>query len=185
MPAIEPVPLADLDPVLRQEVDARVAGRTLSSTVPVQVWAHRPAAATAWVRLLAELQERSGLDERLRELVRLRIASYTQCRTCQTGRKTDRVSEDDVSCLGADDSRFTPREQAALRYADVFVVDHQAVDDDSYRDLAQHFSLEEVVELQLFCALMLAGGRLAYVQRAWADDDLPPVLVAAHRHQEA
>jgi alkylhydroperoxidase family enzyme len=185
VPAIEPIPLDELDPVLRREVDARVAGRTLSSTVPVQVWAHRPAAATAWVRLLAELQERSGLDERLRELVRLRIASYTQCRTCQTGRKSDRVSEDDISCLGADDSRFTPREQAALRYADVFVVDHQAVDDDTDRALAEHFPLEEVVELQMFCALMLAGGRLAYVQRAWADDDLPPVLTAAHRHQEA
>ncbi|MCW2694224.1 MAG: carboxymuconolactone decarboxylase family protein, partial [Mycobacterium sp.] len=44
MPAIEPIPLDELDPVLRREVDARVAGRTLSSTVPVQVWAHRPAA---------------------------------------------------------------------------------------------------------------------------------------------
>jgi hypothetical protein len=32
--------------------------------------------------------------------------------------------------------------------------------------------------------MMLAGGRLAHVQRAWGDDDRPPVLVpgpAAHR----
>ena len=58
-----------------------------------------------------------------------------------------------------------------------------AVDDATYEGLAAHFSLEEVVELQMFCALMLAGGRLAYVQRAWGDDDRPPVLTATtHVH---
>lgn len=176
MPAIEPVPLDTMDPVLRTEVEARTAGRTLSSTLPVQVWAHRPAAATAWVRLLAELQERSILDERLRELVRLRVASYTQCRTCQTGRKSDQVSEDDIAGLSADDPRFSPAEQAGLRYADAFSIDHTSIDDDSYRDLGEHFSLEEVVELQMFVAMMHAGGRLAFAQRAWADDDRPPVL---------
>jgi alkylhydroperoxidase family enzyme len=186
VPAVEPVPLDDLDPVLREEVRGRTLARTLSSTVPVQVWAHVPAAATAWVRLLAELQERSGLDERLRELVRLRIAAYTQCRTCSTGRKSDEVTEDDVACLAVDDGRFSAREQAALAYADLFATDHLAVDDETYQALGEHFSLAEVVELQMFCALMLAGGRLAFVQRAWGDDDRPPVLVPTpHHRQEA
>lgn len=178
MPAIEPVALADLDPLLAEEVRARVAARTLSSTVPIQIWAHRPAAATAWVRLLAELQEASSLDARLRELVRLRVASYTQCRTCSTGRKTDAVTEEDIACLATDDTRFTPQEQAALRYADLFCVDPGAVDDGCYLDLAAHLTLEQVVDLQMFTALMLAGGRLALVQRAWADDDRPAVLGA-------
>ncbi|MCU1692879.1 MAG: carboxymuconolactone decarboxylase family protein [Frankiales bacterium] len=176
MPAIAPVPLDLLDPELAEEVAGRVAARTLSSTLPVQVWAHRPAAATAWVRLLAELQERSSLPERLRELVRLRIASHTQCRTCAVGRKSDTVTEEDVACLSSDDSRFSPLEQAALRYADLFAVDWFGVDDDTYRDLAAHFSTEQVVELQMLCAMMLAGGRLALVQRAWVDDEAPPVL---------
>jgi alkylhydroperoxidase family enzyme len=178
MPAIEPVPLTELDPTLRTEVEAGLANRTLSSTVPVQVWAHRPAAATAWVRLLDQLQGHSTLPERLRELVRLRIASFTQCRTCQTGRKSDHVTEDDVACLDPDDERFTEPERAALRYADVFCADWFAVDDDSYRRLGEHFSVEQVVDLQMFCAMMLAGGRLAYVQRAWGDDDLAPVLTS-------
>jgi alkylhydroperoxidase family enzyme len=182
MPAIEPVPFDDLDPQLRKEVEERVAGRTLSSTLPVQVWAHRPAAATAWVRLLAELQERSCLGERLRELVRLRIASFTQCRTCQAGRKSELVTAEDIACLAPDDARFTPQEQSALRYADLFCSDWFGVDDAVYLDLATHFTLEEVVELQMLCAMMLAGGRLALVQRAWSDDDLPPVLTLAEAH---
>jgi AhpD family alkylhydroperoxidase len=176
MPAVQPVAWEDLNPVLGSEIEARLATRTLSSTIPVQVWAHRPAAATAWVRLLAELQERSCLDERLRELVRLRISSFTQCRTCQTGRKSDAVTEEELACLSPDDARFSPAERAALEYADLFCSDPAAVDDDTYRRLAAHFSLEQVVELQMFCAMMLAGGRLAFVQRAWADDERPAVL---------
>jgi alkylhydroperoxidase family enzyme len=176
MPAVQPVAWDDLDPVLQAEIVARVASRTLSSTLPVQVWAHSPAAATAWVRLLAELQERGALDERLRELVRLRISSFTQCRTCQTGRKSDSVTEEELACLSPDDARFTDVERAALDYADLFCTDPSAIVDDTYRRLGEHFSVEQVVELQMFCAMMLAGGRLAYVQRAWADDDLPAVL---------
>lgn len=176
MPAVEPVPWDALEPTLRAEIEGRVAGRTLSSTVPVQVWAHRPAAATAWVRLLAELQEKGSLDERLRELVRLRISTFTQCRTCQTGRKSDDVTEEDIACLSPDDDRFTGAERAALRYADLFCTDWLAIDDSTYGELAEHFALPQIVELQMLCAMMLAGGRLAFVQRAWADDDQPPVL---------
>lgn len=176
VPATEPVALEDLAPYLALEVLERTAARTLSSTLPVQVWAHRPGAAVAWVRLLAELQENSCLDARLRELVRLRVAAHTRCRTCSTGRKTDDVTEDDIACLGTDDERFTPVEQAALRYTDLFCSDHMAVDDRVYEELAVHLTLEQVVELQMLVAVMLAGGRLAYVQRAWTDDDRPPVL---------
>ncbi|MDP9820762.1 alkylhydroperoxidase family enzyme [Nocardioides massiliensis] len=161
---------------LGAEINGRLAARTLSSTLPVQIWARRPEAATAWVRLLATLNEGAILDERLRELVRLRIASFTQCRTCQIGRKSDTVSEQDIACLSSDDESFTPREQVALRYADNFSADWFAVDDATYRELAEHFTVEEIVELQMFSAMMLAGGRLALVQRAWVDDEVEPVL---------
>ncbi|GGL14820.1 carboxymuconolactone decarboxylase family protein [Nocardia jinanensis] len=176
MPAISPLPLDALPSALREEIDGRVAARTLSSTLPVQIWARRPEAATAWVRLLAALNEGALLDERLRELVRLRIAAFTRCRTCRAARKSDTVSEDEIACLSPDDQQFTPRERAALRYADLFCVDWLGVDDATYAGLAEHFTVEEIVELQMFTAMMLAGGRLAFVQRGWADDELPPVL---------
>lgn len=176
MPAISPLPLDALPAELREQIAGRVAGRTLSSTLPVQIWARRPDAATAWVRLLATLNEGALLDERIREMVRLRIAAFTQCRTCQTGRKSDTVTEDEIACLSPDDERFSPRERAALRYADLFCGDWVAVGDDTYLGLAEYFSVEEVVELQMFSAMMLAGGRLAFVQRAWVNDVAPPVL---------
>ena len=43
----------------------------LSSTLPVQIWARRPAVANAWLGTMAEIHERGVLPERLRELVRI------------------------------------------------------------------------------------------------------------------
>jgi len=175
MPVIDPIPWDDLDPELRQEIASGQASRMLTSSLPVQIWAHRPRAATAWVRTLGELH-RGPLDARLRELVRLRIADFTQCRTCQIARKTDDVSEEEVSCLSSEDPRFTPRERAALRFAELFAGDHFAIDDTVFAELGRHFDVQEIVELGMFTALMLAGGRLTYVLRGYADDERPALF---------
>jgi alkylhydroperoxidase family enzyme len=86
------------------------------------------------------------------------------------------VSEEDVACLSPDDPRFTPREAAALRFAELFAADHLAIGDHVLADLGRHFSAAEVVELGMFAALMLGSGRLTRVLRAYEDDDRAPVL---------
>jgi hypothetical protein len=48
---------------------------------------------------------------------------------------------------------FTPREKAALRYAELFKQGDHAIDkDEVYQELGGHFSDEEIIELGLFCA---------------------------------
>ena len=42
-----------------------------------------------------------------------------------------------------------------------------AIDDEHYASLSEFFTCEQVVELNMYCALMLAGGRMTYVQRAY------------------
>jgi AhpD family alkylhydroperoxidase len=143
------------------------SNRMLSSTVPVQIWAHRPGVAIAWLSALEEMHLRSCLPERLRELVRLRIASITTCEVCMLARKSDAVTEEDLACLSADDPRFTAAERAALRYAELFAGDYFAIDEALFAALAEHFTTEQIVELNLYCALMLAGGRMTYVQRGY------------------
>ena len=167
MARIPVVALGDLPAGLAQAVARGRASRMLSSTIPVQVWAHRPEAAESWLATLEVMYMRGVLDARLRELVRLKIASITNCEACQLARKTDSVSEDDIACLSSGDARFTPPEQAALRYAELFAADYMAIDDALFARLEGHFSVEQVVELNMFCALMLAGGRMTYVQRAY------------------
>ena len=161
------IPLADFPPELADAVAHGVQTRMLSNTTPIQVWAHRPGVAKAWLATLDQLHNHGILDARLRELVRLRIAAFTTCSACRLARKSDAVSEADIACLAADDPRFSPAEQAALRYAELFASDPLAIDEVLFAELARWFSVPEVVELNLFCALMLAGGRMTQAQRAY------------------
>ena len=170
MPLIEPVPLEDLQPALAEAVARGRESRMLSSTLPVQIWAHRPALALAWLNTMEQIHVHGCLDDRLRELVRLKIASITKCNACQVARKSDAVSEDDIACLTWDDPRFSPSEQAALRYAELFAADHFAVDETVFAGLEAHFTTAQIVELNMFAALMLAGGRMTYVQRGYPED---------------
>jgi AhpD family alkylhydroperoxidase len=167
VPRVTPVPIESLSPVLAAMIRKGQSNRMLSSTVPVQIWAHRPNVAIAWLSALEEMHLRSCLPERLRELVRLRIASITTCEACMLARKSDAVTEEDLACLAADHPRFTAAERAALRYAELFAGDYFAIDEALFATLAEHFTTEQIVELNLYCALMLAGGRMTYVQRGY------------------
>jgi len=166
------LPESSFAPPLAAAVQRGRATRMLSSTVPVQVWAHRPQAALAWLALLEQLHSHSLLDERLRELVRLRIAAITTCRACQLARKSDTVKSADIealNCAAIDSQHFTARESAALRYAEKFAADPHAIDGTDFAVLAAVFNTAETVDLQMYCALMLAGGRMTLVQQAYED----------------
>src|ERR1700677_3079839 len=169
MPRVAPVPLESIPPTLARLIEKGRANRMLSSTVPVRIWAHRPGVAAAWLSALEEMHLRSCLPERLRELVRLRIASITTCEACMVARKSDTVTEEDLACLSAEHPRFTASERAALRYAELFAGDYFAIDEALFTRLAEHFTTEQIVELNLYSALMLAGGRMTYVQRGHED----------------
>jgi alkylhydroperoxidase family enzyme len=165
MPRVAPVPVESIPPTLAGLIEKGRANRMLSSTMPVQIWAHRPAVAAAWLSALEEMHLHSCLPE----LVRLRIAGITTCQACIVARKSDTVTEEDLACLSAEHPRFTAAERAALRYAELFAGDYFAIDEALFARLAQNFSTEQVVELNLYCALMLAGGRMTYVQRGYEE----------------
>ncbi len=173
MPLIEPVARQDIPTELAIAIERNRAMRTLSSDVPVRIWAHRPELAQRWLGLLEAMHTRSTLDERLRELVRIRIAAITNCHACQIARKSETVSEEDISCLQWSDPRFSPTEQAALHFAELFAADYPSIDEAVFEALAMHFSTAQIVELNMFAALMLAGGRMTYVQRGY-DESSPP-----------
>ena len=169
MPRIDLVPLNQVEPNLRAAIERGRASRMLSSSIPVQIWAHRPEVARAWVEALDALHNRGLLPARSRERVRLKTASITNCQACQIARKSDEVTEEDLACLATDDDRFTAPEQAALRFVELFAGDYFAITDAHFSDLRRHFSTAQIVELNLFAALMLAGGRMTYVQRGYEE----------------
>ncbi len=170
-PRLPLVALADFPADLRAALDRGRANGMLSTAVPVQVWAHRPAVALAWLQALEQIHVHGLLAVRLRELMRLKIAAITTCSACQIARKTDSVTEADIACLsfapGQQHTHFSEAEQAALRYAELFASDPMAIDNTVYDRLKRSFTVPEIVELNLFCALMLAGGRMTLAQQAY------------------
>ncbi len=162
-------PLDDVD----EDVAAAIAGArlsgALSSTVLPRIWARRPELAAAQIALQSRFYDSAILPGRLLELVRLRIASLNECQICQTSRKSDDVTEDDVACLANDDDRFTPAERAALSFASALAADHLSIGADEIDTLRDHFTDDEIVELGMFAALMSGSGRLAFAFRAFGE----------------
>ena len=54
---------------------------------------------------------------------------------------------------------LSPRERAALRFADRLAVDHHKVDDTLWAELRHHFSEAEIIELAAHTTLFIGFGR--------------------------
>jgi len=113
----------------------------------------------AWVEYWNKLLYQGVLPHKLKEMCRIKISVAHQCGYCSTVRsnvaKAEGLTEDMVGDLFdyQNSNRFTPREKAALRYADLFKQGEHAIDrDEVYQDLSKHFSDEEIIELGLMCA---------------------------------
>lgn len=169
-PLIAPIDNEDLAPDIAAAISRAQRNGALSSTVLPRIWARRPELAGAQITLQSSFYDSAILPGRLLELVRLRIAALNQCQVCQTSRKSEDVSEDDIACLSDDDGRFSPAEQAALAFATALATDHLSIGSGEIDSLLEYFSTEQAVELGMFAALMLGSGRLAYAFRAFESD---------------
>ena len=115
------------------------------------------------------------LEPRLVELLRLHSAQTAMCEPCSTSRKDDSISEDDVACLISPDAgRFSPRERAALQFFDQLAGDHHAIDDETFRSLAEVFTTAEIVEMAYLCSSFLGGHRLMHTLGVFGTSE--PVL---------
>ena len=71
---------------------------------------------------------------------------------------------------------FTPREKAALRFAEQLTVDHWNLPEGIYEDLRRHFDPREIVEIAMFCAWQANGLRVIHAWKAetlWTEDRVP------------
>ena len=75
------------------------------------------------------------------------------------------LTEDKIAALDGDDNRdaFSPQEKMALRFAEKMALNHHEIDDDFFRELRQHFSDAEIVELGMMIGQYIGFGRLMAV----------------------
>jgi AhpD family alkylhydroperoxidase len=111
----------------------------------------------------------STLDWRLHEVLRMRIAEINGCQTCLTWRTPDAIDAGVTEDLLADvrswraSAQFTPAEQVALEFTELFCGDSVRISDDLITRLEEHFDAGEIVELALVIGKYLSQGRFMQV----------------------
>jgi AhpD family alkylhydroperoxidase len=150
----------------------------------------RSRAGIAWVKCWNTVLYEGLLPHKLKEMCRIRISVAHRCGYCSTVRshvaKAEGLSESLVNTLLNDLSspKLSEREQAALRYADLFKAGDEPIDNDAvYEDLRRHFSEEEIIELGMLCAQTVGVGRLVRSLNiiSWEEAcELNPALAESH-----
>jgi alkylhydroperoxidase family enzyme len=153
----------------------------------LRVIARLPRVAETWLTFLGALKQDGTLPRRLIEIVRLRIAYHNQCAHCMAVRfedtTTGELSESLVCSLNrpADADDLSAAERMAIKYADALATEHLAIGDEMFAELREHFTEDQVVELQINCATFLGFGR---VSRGWKVVDGLPDGYDGEHHME-
>jgi len=163
MPRIPFVEESNLDPEARGLIaSAERTGAPDPRVVRIMV---RSSAGRAWVKCWNSVLYEGRLPHKLKEMCRIRISVAHRCGYCSTVRsnvaRADGLTEERVQDLLDEGALLSPRERAALEYAELFKAGDEAIDsDDVYARLRRHFSEEEIIELGMLCAQTLGVGRL-------------------------
>jgi alkylhydroperoxidase family enzyme len=163
MARIEPIAWDALPESSRQMMEDGTATGMYTMTVPLQIVAYSSMAMKGLHDQYAATFRQGILEPRLVELLRLHSATSAACEPCSASRKDESISEEDVACLASpDESRFNPRELAALRFFDMLAGDHHAINDETFRSLSEVFTTAEIVEMAYLCSVNVGGHRLMH-----------------------
>jgi alkylhydroperoxidase family enzyme len=102
----------------------------------------------------------SCVPTRVKELIRLRLATFNGCRMCKSARMSpDTVAEAEAG--GIDDTTvaegLAPDESAALAFAEKMALDHYSIDDDDFDSLRRHFDQAQILELITLIGVIYIG----------------------------
>ena len=156
MPLVEP---DDLPADLRAQWDAtdRHGLRTF-----IQLMAHAPDQFRRYNETYAALRFDNQLGARTTELVRIAVASTTQCQVCMAGRHAsalaDGMTEDMVEAIpDLRGAGYDEADDAAVTFARKLASDHHSIERADLDRLAEHFSPAQIVELALLTVMCLVG----------------------------
>jgi len=131
-----------------------------------------PAAYKA-VAALQSYGDQSGLDAKLRELVKIRASQMNGCAFCLVMHTRDArklgESDDRMHLLNAwrETPVFAPHERAALAWTEALTLVSQThVPDGVYDEVRKHFSEKEIVDLSAAVVAINTWNRLAIAFRA-------------------
>ncbi len=167
------IPLAERDelsPEILEFIDQ--IEETTGDSTAMQVLARRPEMITAYAEFYWPLQTTGLHNRKLVELVRLAVAQINQCPNCLAARYEDAfedgLTEKLISQLpkAEQTADFSEREKSAIVFAQKMAKDHFSVTDDDFERLYRHFTIDEVVELNMLISQFVGIGRMLAVINA-------------------
>lgn len=165
MPRIAPL---DVDATLTAEA-ARILDLAERERAPDSRMARVLVRSPAGVRFLefwSALLYEGLLPHRMKEIVRIYLSAAEGCAYCTSVRSTRGRAEgvtDELLLALEDVDRnpyLSPKERTAVRFARRFKAG-TADDDEVFAELREHFSDEEILELGVFCGIVLGGSSFA------------------------
>ena len=129
----------------------------------------QPAMGNAMGVLADAIYNKSSLAVRVREAVRMRIAQLNHCQLCLDfrfdGLSEQGIDEQFYAAVSSyrQASIFSAAEILAIEYAERFAQAHSAIDDAFIEQLKAHFSDQEIYELSVTIAGLIANGRVLQV----------------------
>ncbi|CAB4923014.1 unannotated protein [freshwater metagenome] len=161
-----PLPEVDvLDPFLRGMHDGARPGDWATENV-ARAFAGQPRLLEDYLSFYYPWHTQNGvLPARLKELVRLHIATLNGCNTCAAARLAlDTVSESEAfGALGVDESglsTLSQQERVALNYAERMALDHHNITDEDVKLWRQTFGDEGFLELAMMTGQFIGFGRM-------------------------
>jgi alkylhydroperoxidase family enzyme len=118
-----------------------------------------PAYAKALLRAMLISHGDGGIDHRLKEIVRVKLARFARdpyFSTLRSHRAAQQgLDEKAINAGSADDehqAHFTTAEKIALRYAGLMYLDPDRIDKAFYDEMKEHYSEAQIMELGAFIA---------------------------------
>ncbi len=134
-----------------------------------RVFGLQPEMGKALVGLSQAIYEKSIVDKRVREAVRMRIAQINQCQICLGYRFPElrELGVDEAFYEAVTDWRnatlFSEGEKIAIDYAERFLTDHLSIDNAFMARMGEFFSAAEIFDLTGIIGGLLANGRMMQV----------------------
>ncbi|MBL6749491.1 MAG: carboxymuconolactone decarboxylase family protein [Nevskia sp.] len=169
MPRVSNMPFEQIDPELQKimkEYDDELGGSEF-----VEIFAHSPKTFKNFINFYFPLisETRGGIDPRITELARMMVAEKNDCRLCKAARfahaQKRGVTEELVQEIPnyRQSKLLTPREKAAIHYAEVLAGDHKKADKALFDELRQHFSEADIIDLGWRIVTFVGYGRFLHV----------------------
>jgi uncharacterized peroxidase-related enzyme len=145
------------DPVIREAFE-RMRKKRGKVTNIYKAFAHKPAILQTMGPFVAAVQQPDEIDAKLKERIILRVSILNRSAYCcnaheQISAKMGFTDDEIAEMADPQSAQISAAEKAALRYSEELTLSPGSIKDETYEDLAAHYSESQIVEITALAAL--------------------------------